>query len=293
MEADADYINLMSKWTRSWKEFDCEGPIKHLRCDLEQVRREARRRLRLPITRDSATLGKFVKKVRGAIEQELGISIHTVAPAAPQLVGWNFDDFEDALHLAGLTSSRLGDKPTYWDTNAAFAGLGHALCEHKTDLADCLEEERQMPYEHVLFLNFDNSAFSATVQYLQHADQEWSYSNRADTHLGWWSLPVFEVSRARFWARIHEVILEVAGALQRAPNKVVLLGEHGADADFLEVVKAALWDVLEVDVSLLLSANEVEDVSVLAARGAAEFARRAETWKEWQRKQNDVESIEL
>lgn len=283
----------MSKWTRAWKEFDCEGPVKHLRCDLEQVRREARRRLRLPITQESATLGTFVKKVRGAIEKELGTSISTVAPVAPQLVGWNSEDFEDALHLAGLTSSRLGDKPTYWDTNAAFAGLGYGLCESKTDLADCLEDERQMPYEHVLFLNFDDSSFSATVQYLQHADQEWSYSNRADMHLGWWSLPVFEVSRARFWAQIHEVILEVAGALQRAPNKIILLGEHGANSDFLDVVKAALWDVLEIDVSLLLSANEAEDVSKLAARGAAEFAQRAETWRDWKRKQDDVESIEL
>ncbi|KAH6615004.1 hypothetical protein C7974DRAFT_57295 [Boeremia exigua] len=293
IDADSDYIDLMSQWTNSWKEFDCEGPVQRLRCDLEQIRREARRRLRLPITQNSATLSKFVKKVRSAVEAELGTSVSTIAPVAPQIVGWDSEDFEDALHLAGLTSLRLGDKPTYWDTNAAFAGMGYGLCESKTDLAECLEEERQMPYEHVLFLNFDKSSFSATVQYLQHADQEWSYSSRADMTLGWWNLPVFEVSRARFWAQIHEVILEVAGALQRAPNKIVLLGEHGTDSEFLDVVKAALWDVLEIDVSLLLSANKAEDVRMLSARGAAEFARRAETWKDWKRTQDEAESIEL
>lgn len=274
----------MSRWTRSWKEFDCEGPVKRLRCDLEQVRREARRRLELPITRESATLSKFVKKVRSAIEKELGTSVTTIAPVAPQLVGWDSEDFQDALDLAGLTSSRVGndgasDKPTYWDTNAAFAGMGYGLCESRTNLADCLDEERQMPYEHVLFLDLDNSSFSATVQYLQHVNQEWTYSNRVDMGLGWWDLPVFEVSRAKFWAQIHEVILEVAGALQRAPNKIVLLGDHGANAEFLDAVKAALWDVLEIDVSIMLSANKARDVSMLAARGAAELAQRAVMWR--------------
>ena len=298
VEADADYIELMSRWTRSWKELDCEGPVKRLRCELEQVRREAKRKLGLPITRESATLSKFVKKVRGAIEEELGTSVTTIAPVAPQLVGWVSEEFQDALDLAGLTSSRLSyrgskDKPTYWDTNAAFAGLGYGLCKSKTNLADCLDEERQMPYEHVLFLDFDNSSFSATVQYLQHADQEWSYSNRVDMELGWWRLPVFEVSRARFWAQIHEVILEVAGALQRAPNRIILLGDHGVNAEFLDVVKAAMWDVLELDVSLMLSANEAEDVGMLAARGAAGFARRAETWRNWKKTQENDESTEL
>ncbi len=293
VEADADYIDLMSQWTKLWKEFDCEGPVKRLRCDLEQVRRGTRKQLKLPVTHDSATLSTFVKKVRDAVEAELGAPISTIAPVAPQIVGWNYEDFEDALHLAGLTSSRPGNKSTYWDTNAAYAGLGYGLCGSKTNLADCLEEERQMAYEHVLFLNFDNSSFVATVQYLQHADQEWSYSSSADTRLGWWNLPVFEVSRAKFWARIHDAILEVAGALQRAPNKIVLLGEHGADPEFLDVVKAALWDVLEIDASLLLSANRVEDVSMLAARGAAGFARRAETWKDWKRAQDEEEAIEL
>jgi hypothetical protein len=111
--------------------------------------------------------------------------------------------------------------------------------------------------------------------------------------LGWWRLPVFEVSRARFWAQIHEVILEVAGALQRAPNRIILLGDHGANAEFLDVVKAAMWDVLELDVSLMLSANKAEDVGTLAARGAAGFASRAETWRNWKKTQEDDESIEL
>ncbi|KAF3051417.1 hypothetical protein E8E11_006569 [Didymella keratinophila] len=292
VEADADYIELMSRWTRSKKEFDCEGPVNRLRCEMEPVRREARRKMGLPVTKESATLSRFVKKVRGAIEEELGTPVSTIAPVAPQLVGWASSDFQDALDLAGLTSSRLGDKPTYWDTNAAFAGLGQGLCESGANFADCVDEERQMPYEHVLFLDFDNSSFSATVQYLQHADQEWSYSSRIDENLGWWNLPVFEVSRARFWAQMHEVILVVAGALQRAPNKIVLLGDHGSNAEFQDVVKAAMWDVLEVDVSMMLGANDNENTGMLAARGAAGFARRAETWKNW-RRHDEVESIEL
>ena len=58
-------------------------------------------------------------------------------------------------------------------------------------------------------------------------------------------------------------------------------------------MKAAMWDVLELDVSLMLSANEAENVGMLAARGAAGFARRAETWKNWKRTLEDDESMEL
>lgn len=284
----------MSQWTRSWKEIDCEGPVKRLRCDLEQIRREARRKLGLPITRESATLSKFVEKVRNAVEEKLGAPVSTIAPVAPQLVGWVSDYFQDALDLAGLTSSRPDDqKPTYWDTNAAFAGMGYGLCSIRTNLADCANEERQMPYEHVLFLDFDNSSFSATVQYLQHVRQEWTYSTRISTDLGWWNLPVFEVSRAKFWAQIHEVIQEVAGALQRAPNKIVLLGDHGENPEFLDVVKAALWDVLEFDIEVMLSAGNARDVGMVAARGAAEFALRAEMGRHAGRTRDGVESIEL
>ena len=297
IEADADYIELMSQWTKSWKQFDCEGPIKRLRCGLERVRREGRKKLGLPITQESATLSKFVKRVRDALEEQLGMPISTIAPVAPQLVGWVSEDFQDALDLAGLDSVRRGDhfpndKPTYWDTNAAFAGLGYGLCESWTNLADCSTEEHQMPYEHVLFLDFDQLSFSATVQYLQHVNQEWTYSNSIDMKLGWWSLPAFEVSRARYWAQIHEVILEVAGALQRPPNKIVVLGDHGTNAEFLDVVKAALWDVLEVDVSLMLSANKAKNTGMLAARGAAELARRAEVRNVLGRSRED-ESVEL
>lgn len=288
----------MSRWTRSWRAFDCNGPIKAVRCNLEHVRRRARKKLGLPITRDSAILSTFVKKVRCVIEEELGSQISTIAPAAPQLVGWDSEDFQDALESAGLVSARKNDghsneRSTYWDTNAAYAALGHGLCQSWADPTRCVVEERQMPYEHVLFLDFDNSSFSATVQYMQHSDQEWTYSNSVDARLGWWRLPVYEVSRGRFWEHIYEVILEVAGALQRAPNKVVLLGDHGSNAAFLDIVKAALWEVLEIDVSLMLSANKAEDVGMLAARGAAEFARRAEVWKKWEVAHEDIESIEL
>lgn len=298
VESDADYIELMSQWTRPRKEVDCEGPIKRIQCIHEQVRREARRKLGLPITRESATLSKFVKKVRGAIEEELGTPISTIAPVAPQLVGWGSEDFQDALDLAGLTSTGPGDrfpnnKLIYWDTNAAFAGLGYGLCKSWTNPTECMMEGAQMPYEHVLFLNFDNSSFSATVQYMQHVHQEWTYSNKVDMELGWWNLPVFEVAKAQFWAQIHEIILEVAGALQRAPNKVIVMGDHGVNAEFLDVVKAAMWDVLEIDVSLMISATKIENVGMLAARGAADLARRAGVWRKWKAGQEYDESTEL
>lgn len=209
----------------------------------------------------------------------------------------SFDDadFQDALDNAGLTSTRKGDgsgRLIYQETNAAFAGLGHGLCDSWSHRKTCVDEESHMPYGHVLFFNFDDS-FSATVQYMKDTKQEWSYSHTINPSLGWWDLPVFEIPRAKFWARIHEEILDVAGTLQRPPNKIVLMGEHGRDEEFVEVVKAALWDVLEFDVSMMLDANHAGDTGKITSRGAAELAWRAGYWNARNEGLVEAEDMEL
>lgn len=117
------------------------------------------------------------------------------------------------------------------------------------------------------------------------------YSHVSDPELGWWNLPVFEVPRAKFWARVHESVEKIASGLWKAPGRIVLMGEHGTDKEFREVVRTALGNALDVDVDAMLEVNKAEDTLYLAARGAAELAWRQEYWKE--RDGEEEGSIEL
>ncbi|KAF2131398.1 hypothetical protein P153DRAFT_383509 [Dothidotthia symphoricarpi CBS 119687] len=278
IEADSEYFELLSQWTRSQDKSKCHGILGRLGCSLRRAGCQTRKAFGLPASRNSGILSNFLSRVRGAIEEELGSPISSIAPVFPLLPSFEEEDFQDALESVGLTSTRSehgSNELVYQETNAAYAGLGYGLCTSWSSHQACMDEASQMPYGHILFLNFDDS-FSATVQYMDNISQEWSYSHSINTSLGWWDLPVFEIPRAKFWARIHEEIVEVAGALQQPPNKIILQGAHARDEEFVEVVKAALWDVLEFDVSMLLEADNKVDPGTVAARGAAELAWRAE-----------------
>jgi hypothetical protein len=97
------------------------------------------------------------------------------------------------------------------------------------------------------------------------------YYYSMDTELGWWNLPVFDVARAQFWAQIHEKILDVLERMPKPPDNIVLMGEHGVNAEFKEIVKAAMWEKFDFDVDPMLEAIEKDSAGKLAARGAAEL----------------------
>tara|TARA_R110002003_G_scaffold28_21_gene1706 strand:+ start:2406 stop:3152 length:747 start_codon:yes stop_codon:yes gene_type:complete len=228
----------------------------------------------VPLPQDVTTLTAFMSKVRKAIEIELDASIPDVAITIPRMPFYLQEEFQEPLKLAELESARakleLIDTAVYEESNAAYAGYGYGHCRAKFE--DCSSELNWQEYEHVLYLNFDNSSFSTGMMALQNAYQtQRMFTYAADTKLGWWNLPVFEVPRTEFWARIHEMITTVLEAFPEPIHKVVLLGDHGAEEEFKEVVKAAVWEVHEFDVETLLSVGKKEDVTYLAARGAAEL----------------------
>jgi hypothetical protein len=213
-----------------------------------------------------------MKNVRDAIEIELDAQVTNITPAFPRLSLDVKEDVREAMSLAGLTSTRTnleqGNELVYGEANAAYAGLGHGLCAAWKDKG-CGKSAKEQT---VLYFNFDNYSFSLGAMSLQNAFQDReTYHYGMDTTLGWWNLPVFEVPRAEFWARINEMILDVLEPMSRPPNRIVLLGEHGADAEFKEVVEAAVWEKFEFDVELMLQAVKQEDAGKLAARGAAEL----------------------
>ena len=221
-----------------------------------------------------------MKKVRGAIEKEIGEPVRSIAPAFPRLSTYFWNEIRSALAHAGLLSSRRRNAiPVYEEANAAYAALGHGLCDPTMNYTGCAEYRKSQKAQTVLYVSFDNSSISVGVMELKNAfDDRATFSYGTNTKLGWWNLPVFEAPRAKFWEQVHEMILAVLQPLARPPNKIILLGEHGADEEFKDVVNAAVWEVFEFDVDLMLGTVQKEDVGYLAARGAAESGFRDEEW---------------
>jgi len=249
-------------------------------CKRNRLEREERSKAGLPLSHDSGILCGFLKKVRAAVEKELGEPIERIAPAFPRLAPNNVLDLRDAFSHAGLSSTKTNSRsPQYEENYAAYAALGRGLCDASMDYTSCQTYTRTLKYETVLYFSFDNSSFSVGAMTMNSPFEEsLSLSYGADMQLGWWNLPVFEVPRAKFWASIHEMIAAAVRNIQRPWSRIILLGEHGADEEFKEVVKAAVWNEMELDVELMLELVSKDDVAHLAARGAAEMGFRHEVW---------------
>jgi hypothetical protein len=263
-----------------------------LECYIAHKIRQLRKWFGWSATADIGILSSILREVKVAAEDKLGHDIRSVWPAFPYLEKLEEADVRDALEHAGLEWSST--ERVYWETNAAYAGLGHGLCKPVNDGSRCENDEGPAHTERVLVLNFDNSSFSASTHWMRTAYDPWPHSYELDLDLGWWNLPVYEIPRAKFWAQMHEIIVKVASSEARAPNKIVLMGDHSGDKEFHETIKAALWELLEFDVEMLLTANEDVDGSTLAAKGAAEMAFRAQ--KKNSRRENaddEYEFIEL
>jgi hypothetical protein len=251
-------------------------------------RRTLERERGVAANRDTDILSGFIIKVRQAIELQLGTTIASIAPAFPQLSPYIRSDVEEAIALAGLTSTRVntghGGAPTYDEEKAAWASLGHGLCETWTNYQGCASDGKSEQYKTISYFNFDNSSFSVGTAKLQDAFQEdGKYLYAADAKLGWWNLPVYEIPRTKFWMQLRDKILSAIEGMPRPPNTIVLMGDHGADPEFKDIVKATMWEKFEFDVEFMLEAVQKEDAGKLAARGAAELGWRNEALKrQWE-----------
>ena len=89
--------------------------------------------------------------------------------------------------------------------------------------------------------------------------------------------------KALYWASIYDIVIEVGRASRGTLNRLLLLGESADDPEFLQTVqdalRALLPDATTQDIStMLLSGRQDGEIEplYLAARGAAEFAKRAQ-----------------
>ncbi|KAH6851597.1 hypothetical protein BKA58DRAFT_392131 [Alternaria rosae] len=240
---DAEYIDLMSRWMTPHSTLNSPD--------------------------DSTILTTFLSKVHTTLETELNHPVTNITSAITfPFYGSHEKDFQNALLSAGLAPSE-DTPPIHSEAYATHAGLQHASCASAT---------LPYQYQHILVLAFDSSSFSASMHETTCSPtatpQSRMINYAARTDLGWWNLPVYEAPRAKFWAKLQEAVVHAVAGLGVPPGKIVLLGSHGQDAEFMGVVEQALWRELEVDVGALLGGRREEGGEWLPARGAAALGLR-------------------
>ena len=255
-----------------------------------RARRRWNKLLGRPSTPEVGTIAKLIYQLRTVADQKLEPDVTKKALVTiPSLPGLSHEDLQDALEYTGLTilstHKHIGDKVS--EVSAAFAGYGYGLCEHYDNVDACEDEEADMPVYHILALSLSQTSFSAAYTYMQAAYRSILEKETVRYDLGLQNFPAkradTQEEEALYWSRMRAAIVEVGRASRGVLTTLLLLGEDANNPGFIRTVQDALRELLP-DASakqlpaVVLSRKQNSDVEslYLAARGAAEFAKRAQ-----------------
>lgn len=213
-----------------------------------------------------------MSQLRTLVDTRLGTGTTTsVLPTMPNLPGLEEEDLQDALQYIGLRALVTHKHVRYvWETSAAFAGMGFGLCVHPEDCDACEDEEADMPFRYVLALSLTNKSFSAAYTYMQSAF--WS-SHEAESVR--FELGLENEEEEMYWDKVKEAIVGVGWEAKRPLDTLLLLGEGVGHPEFVKTVQEALLKLYQGSGPNIRSWGLGESLYV-AARGAAEFAKRAQ-----------------
>lgn len=267
-----------------------------------------------PSTPDVGTIASLIQTLLVAAQDKVApLSIDRALVTIPDTPGLTHADLEDAMEHLGLilVSTHKHIPSTVSEVSAAYAGSNMGLCTHYADIDTCEDEEADMSISHILALSLTHHSFSAAYTYMSAAYRSLLEASSTRFDLGLEHLSSgfdshacdteLDIScPARYWPRIFDVILEIGRKSLRPLTTILLLGEDAGNPDFVRTVQDALRKLLpeasaeeiaamvhvsgarkvdgdgEVVGEQTASSGEVWDPLYLAARGAAEFAKRAQ-----------------
>lgn len=240
-----------------------------------QILRAVRKRLGFPASDDVGLLSEIIHHLRTLTEATLGQSIHSVVVSFSRNVALYEEDVNDAIEYAGLkplTGSSFDQQPH--ELAVAIAGSGFGLCEHYHDAEKCREEENRFPREQVLAISYTKDALEVSLSTMENAYQTYESKNShfIDWNLGEGSLADYSRADA-YWMNVRRKILELSyrDYAKKPITQVLLLGESAPGETFHRVLLAALHEFQDE-----LPTIHRADPIYLAAKGAAEFAKRAQ-----------------
>ena len=192
------------------------------------------------------------------------------APAFAQLCE---DDITEAVEYAGLRhlvethDGHENKQPR--EEATAYAGYGLGICEHYEDAKRCKEEEAALPLKTTLSVLHTGSALMTFIWPIKLANP--SYYGVARPYRVTWDL---SAPRNRSWdlvkLKLFAPIRDWNWGDRRHVDRVVLMGAGADSKEMLGAVREAMME-FQGDVPEIFQ----EDTLYVAARGAAEFAKRA------------------
>ena len=243
--------------------------------------RKFRKSRGLPSSCDVEVLAEMLSKLIVPTNSFLGSlgPVDLALVTVPKLPALYMEDLVDACEYVGI---RLLILPWYvyrsgdcaqWpvvEVNTAYAGKGFGICNSYKNLTRCGEEIRQMPDQNVFAVLFTRTALTAHVSPIWSAQHMYDAVGIVNFDLG-----LDNEHTPAYWSRIRSALREAMGNYSRRGEKlgqVVSYGESVENEDFDRILKE---EVLNYQVDPAGPRFSVKEPIFAAARGAAEFAKRA------------------
>ena len=253
-----------------------------------------------PATPQTAILAAMVSDLVHATQSWLGDS-HAVTAAvlsSPHRVRLTDEETNDVFEYLKLRNlmSEPDSLDAMYATSAAYAGYGHGLCSNYTDVNACEREECRWTYQNVLHIDFNRESLSGTIDMLQSYHSWGARSKFVDFDLGHLRKGSLLEMTAKsddessqdgssfYWNMVSARIRAFVSSYRPRINRTLLTGPSATNPRFKDVLRTALYDLVDADVlSELDSQYEKpatdegawqELVEFATAKGAAEVAKR-------------------
>ena len=239
--------------------------------------REARKAIGLPASDEVGALSDLINRLRSAAEENLGEKITEAVASTPNLVALYDEDVRDAFEHSDLKFpplTRFDYKPV--STIAAYLGYGMGICQNYTDRYKCWYEQHYMPFHTVMAVTFTRHVLHVTLTPVQSILYIWEpqYRTHWEWGLGLETLDYAQtpVDEASYWAKVVNGLRYVMDdrPYYPRPDKIILLGESAGDPRFRKALEEAVLSEMDE-----MPPVYDHDAKFVAARGAAEFAKRS------------------
>lgn len=246
-----------------------------------RILRMLREALGLPSTQDVARLSRLIAMLQSVAEEHTTQRIPAAVISTPSFPAVCIDDVVEAAGYNGILTLRDKRRPLPQprELNAAFFGAGFGHCSNFSNPDLCNAEEEAFPVLEFLYVSFSNATLFLRRQSMEEAHDTALFEDDllVDYELGSNAIPGETEAAQAYWLRISDRVLELCRRRfwpQYPLEKVLLFGESAGHPSLLKTLKSTIPQLQDSMPDFVL-----QDPVYIAARGAAQFAKRArEDW---------------
>ena len=222
----------------------------------------------------------MLRDLRSLAEKRISQPISSAGAATLNFKALYPEDLRDAYSYVRLDYLTFPVRySTCYETSAAYAGYGYGLCaDYITEPDGCKKEQVGMASEVVMAILYTRTALTVSLSVMKSAYYLYEPLNRhlLDFSLGYDNVRSFlssaEDEEQHYWdavgSKLEEILIE--NLYYKRPAKIQLLGDCVRDENFQRTLKKVVGNQMTQLPEFL-----IEDSEGVAAKGAAEFAKRA------------------